>query len=160
MELFINTFWLFLPAAFANMAPVIFKRVPLFAAPVDFGFYLSSQRIFGANKTWRGLIFGTLTAVIVAHLQGKAFLWGLTLGAGALAGDLFKSFLKRRLNIPPGRSWPVFDQTDWRFGAYFLSGLAAPLEGKVLLAALVIFGPLHALVNIAGYSLGVRRDKF
>ena len=38
-----------------------------------------------------------------------------------------KSFFKRRIDIPPGASWPVFDQLDFFVGAYvFLSIVHVP----------------------------------
>lgn len=40
IKILLQTFWLFLPAGFANMAPVLFKWFPFFGYPVDFGIQL------------------------------------------------------------------------------------------------------------------------
>src|SRR3989338_6587007 len=59
-----------LPAYFANMAPVIvkdfFKKI---AVPIDFGKTLGNKPIFGEHKTFRGLIFGVLFAIILTYVQ-------------------------------------------------------------------------------------------
>ena len=65
----LKCFYLMLPAYFANMAPVMVKRINLFVFPVDFNKKIGSNPILGRNKTFRGLIFGIIFAVIVAYLQ-------------------------------------------------------------------------------------------
>ncbi len=47
-----------------------------------------------------------LAAAFAAPLLGFAWSLGLVIGAAAMAGDLFSSFLKRRLGMPPSsRAW-------------------------------------------------------
>ena len=70
VSLFIlKCFYFMLPAYFANMAPVIVKKIDLFAFPVDFNKQISNKPIFGRNKTFRGLIFGVIFSIIVAYIQ-------------------------------------------------------------------------------------------
>ena len=61
--------WVFLPAAIANMFPVIFKWVPLLDYPVDLGRSFRGKRIFGNNKTYRGFLVGVSGAIAVLHFQ-------------------------------------------------------------------------------------------
>ena len=61
--------WFFLPAGLANGAPVIANKVPLinkWITPLDFGKTWGGKRIFGSNKTWRGLVVGGLTGGVAS----------------------------------------------------------------------------------------------
>src|SRR3989338_255015 len=122
----LKCFYLMLPAYFANMAPVIFKKISFLSYPVDFSKKLGNRPIFGKNKTFRGFFFGILLAIIVSYIQfelyktvsfrnisffnyGNWILFGFLMGFGALAGDLAKSFFKRRAGIKPGDRFIPFD---------------------------------------------------
>jgi CDP-2,3-bis-(O-geranylgeranyl)-sn-glycerol synthase len=108
----IAAFWLFLPAGIANSVPVILTKLLGAGRAVD-------ERLFGAHKTWQGLIGGTVAGVVCFALQktlrsvDAPWLFGIFISAGALFGDLVKSLIKRRLRIVPGRSWFPFDQLDF-----------------------------------------------
>ena len=173
-QFIIKVFWFFLPAAFANMSPIVFRSIPFLDTPVDFGRSLGGKRIFGDHKTWRGLFFGIIAAGIVFFFQIKFFgtmksyslidyahanvFWGgLLLGAGALLGDLLKSFFKRRFNIAPGHDFALYDQIDWILGAYFFSLFLLPFNLEILIVSLIMFGFLHELVNIVAYFLKIRQ---
>lgn len=170
-------FWLFLPAAFANMAPVFLRRLPVLATPIDFGYSLAGKRIFGGNKTWRGFFSGVLTSLLVIEIQSYFYFFsagftvidykapfigwlGLLMGAGALLGDAAGSFLKRRLGIPPGGNLPVVDQIDWIIGAILFSSLFYSWSLEIWAAAILIFGLLHPPVNLIGYWLRLKPNKF
>ncbi len=82
-----------------------------FAWPLDFGLTLpDGERLFGAHKTWRGLIGGIAACSIAGALAGTGPLTGAAVGALALAGDALSSAVKRRLNRPPGTEVPGLDQ--------------------------------------------------
>ena len=64
-------FWFFLPAGIANMSPVLASRISWLKSwdtPLDFGKSFRGKPIFGKNKTWRGIVFGTLSAIIVGFI--------------------------------------------------------------------------------------------
>ena len=115
----ISVFWFFLPAGIANMGPVFVKGVRLLDYPIDLGFKLGNKPLFGRNKTYRGLLFGIVLAMLTVLLQrfladsmssyslidysvANPVILGFLLGFGALLGDLVESFFKRRFNISPG----------------------------------------------------------
>lgn len=161
----------YLPAAIANMFPVIVPKggmlKPLFF-PVDFGRQLGGQRVFGEHKTFGGILAGIVGGVISAYLVFSLilgyFVWDLSIwygvlsGAGALLGDLLKSFVKRRLKIKDGGVLPFFDQLDFILGATFflvLGGFEISWEAFWLT---IIFTPiLHLGVNILAYKLGLKK---
>lgn len=102
-----------LPAFAANMAPVIAAKIlPQWATRVDFNITFNHAPLFGAHKTWRGLIAGGLAGGLLG-LTSYGFWLGMLVGITALVGDLIGSFIKRRLNIKSGQPLPVVDQVDY-----------------------------------------------
>lgn len=174
--------WFFLPAGLANTAPVAANRIPYlrdFKAPLDFGKHWRDKRILGANKTWRGLLFGIFIGILTVWLQQlcfESFSWAQTVsqdvnysavnpvvlgslfGAGALFGDALESFFKRRFSVEPGESWFPFDQSDYIIGGLLASSLVVPLSLQQYVVVFVIWFCMHLLSVYIGYMLGVR-DK-
>lgn len=164
--------WLFLPAGIANMAPVLVNKLPLvnrWNTPMDFGASWRGVRIFGPNKTWRGLVAGTIFAGLFSALQyalyvphvaslSQALLLGGLLGFGALLGDAIASFFKRQRRVPSGASWVPVDQTDYIVGGLLLSYplLHSWISYTGLLAILLTYTLLHLLVSYIGFRLGLK----
>jgi CDP-2,3-bis-(O-geranylgeranyl)-sn-glycerol synthase len=97
----------------ANGAPVVAKKIfgSRFALPLDFGLmFFDGRPVFGPSKTFRGIVVAILAAAIGAPLIGLDPIVGLTAAAAAMAGDLFSSFVKRRLNLPPSSQALGLDQ--------------------------------------------------
>lgn len=172
-------FWLFLPAGFANMTPILVAKLPIisrWSLPIDFGKSFNSRRIFGDNKTWRGLVFGILAGVLICCLQfwladqfhlsfletqpkynqTPPIILGLLLGLGALAGDSVESFFKRRSAIKSGQTWFPFDQLDYIFGAVIFSYWLIPLEVSELASLFVVWFFMHLLFSYLGYKTGFK----
>jgi CDP-2,3-bis-(O-geranylgeranyl)-sn-glycerol synthase len=159
----------FLPAGISNMVPVFASKLPglrNWNTPLDFGRTYKGKRIFGKNKTWRGLLCGTIAGTLVAMMVYGTF-WnidllaislGAAMSAGALVGDAVESFFKRQRGIESGKAWFPFDQTD-----YIIGGLLFTLPFGILPLWLVIwvfimyFG-LHLLSSYIGYLLGLKND--
>jgi len=157
-----------LPAYVANMAPV-FSRFSPWNAPLDFNLKLGRKRLFGSHKTVVGTLFGLIAAVVISFIQFKFFglvhsdgwlLLGLLLGGGALFGDIVKSLIKRRLNMPPGKPWIPFDEIDFSIGALIaVSFVYFPgwLESFVII---IISALGHIAVNHSAFYLGIRKEKW
>jgi len=87
----------------ANGAPVIAKRLlgSRFAWPLDGGRrFLDGRPLLGASKTLRGVLVALIATGLAAFLTGLPLDIGFLVGASAMAGDLFSSFVKRRLKRP------------------------------------------------------------
>jgi CDP-2,3-bis-(O-geranylgeranyl)-sn-glycerol synthase len=129
----------------ANGAPVLAKRL-LGAAgawPVDGGARLADGRpLFGAAKTWRGVMLSIAATTLCALALGLSAEIGATIGAGAMAGDLLSSFVKRRLGRPVSTRALGLDQ---------IPEALAPL---LAVARLTPLGPLEILVATAGFCVG------
>ncbi len=85
---------------------------------------------------------------------------GLRFGVGAMAGDIAKSFVKRRAGIAAGRPWIPWDQIDFVLGALALVWGAAALSWVDLATILVLSVIGHVLVNHLAYWLGIRDVKW
>lgn len=86
----------------ANGAPIFAKRLfkDRFGAPLDCGLILSDGHpLFGPSKTFRGLIVSIGCTAVAAFLLNLGWSTGTTMAAVSMLGDLFSSFLKRRLHL-------------------------------------------------------------
>jgi len=149
-----QSLWLASPAARA------------FAAPIDGGRRFRGRRVFGENKTWRGVVVmapatGAAFAIVAAAIPGGATtagLWPLTFtqyaalgawaGLGFMAGELPNSFLKRQFDIAPGGS-PARDA--WRQLGFVVDRLDS-IAGLMLALLCVVSVPAMtwAYVGVIG----------
>lgn len=159
------------------MAASMSRFVPFLQYPVDSGLTWHGKRIFGSHKTWRGLLFGIIFGILWFWLQQFLYRFdffkdislvdyselnwtlGLALGLGAVLGDLFRSFFKRRLNIAPGMPWIPFDQIDYVAGAIIIASLVYFPGWDVSLAAIGLGFVLHILVNVFAYLIRLQKNK-
>ena len=166
-----------LPAYFANMAPIMVRKIDIFAFPIDNNKKINNTPLLGKNKTFRGFIFGTIFGIIVAYLQfllsdlgffksisffdyQSWFLFGLLMGFGALTGDLIKSFFKRRLGFKPGAKFVPFDQTDFVVGALVFILPVFEVTLKIFIVSLILSFILHVIVNHIAFYLKIRNEKW
>ncbi|MFQ6064394.1 MAG: CDP-2,3-bis-(O-geranylgeranyl)-sn-glycerol synthase [Candidatus Bathyarchaeia archaeon] len=162
------------PAYCANGTPVIFGG----GRTIDGGArFFDGKPILGSHKTIRGFLAGLFIGTLVGF--GEYFLFesshgfpflsvipfapsfwlGSILSLGALLGDLMNSFVKRRLNIPPGASLPVVDQLDFVIGALLFSLIIGELPSLLIsLIILIITPPIHLLTNFLAYLLGLKKE--
>ena len=181
--------WYLLPAALANHVascgnrlwlPRVFRSgLAKLAVPIDRGVTWQGKEIFGKNKTWRGLLIGAITGTLVAGVQAILFLgtdffkrntlvdyrevnfilFGFCMGAGALSGDLVKSFIKRRLDKPSGKPWFPWDQLDWIIGAILLSSIAyVPPAGSAVVTAVLYVG-VHLCSDRIVCRMGIKKRE-
>jgi CDP-archaeol synthase len=97
----------------ANGSPVIAKRIfgENYAAPVDGNArFIDGQPLIGPSKTIRGVGFSLVVTALGAMLCGLQFWLGLLVAGTAMAGDLFSSFVKRRLHLAPSSKATGLDQ--------------------------------------------------
>ena len=88
----------------ANGTPIVAKKIfgPRFSFPLDAGtIFFDGRPLFGHSKTIRGIVGSILVTTASASLIGPDLTIGAIVAGAAMAGDLFSSFVKRRLNLPP-----------------------------------------------------------
>lgn len=181
--------WYLLPAALANHVascgnrlwlPQVFRGgLAKLAIPVDLGLKWRGKEILGENKTWRGLLVGTITGIIVAGVQAILFfntdffkrntlvdygevnfiLLGFLMGLGALSGDLVKSFIKRRLDKPSGKPWFPWDQLDWIAGAIVLSSIVYCPPGRAAAVTAVLYVGVHLCSDRIVCRMGIKKRE-
>jgi CDP-diglyceride synthetase len=97
----------------ANGTPVIAKKFlgDFLAQPVDQGMRLEDGRpLFGRSKTFRGIFLALVVTSLAAPVVGLDWSVGLLVAAAAMVGDLFSSFIKRRMKREPSSMVLGLDQ--------------------------------------------------
>lgn len=178
--------YLILPLLLAGAvhAPVIKKDLlPGLARPLDFGRSFRGARIFGANKTWRGVLLMSTVAVLVVFAQSQLYRFetfreisivdysetswlalGLALGLSYSISELPNSYFKRRAGIPPGgvsRSRAlaqyVVDQADSAIGGTLALVLFLGLAWGTLLLVFAVGFLLHVGMDQLFFLFSVKR---
>jgi CDP-2,3-bis-(O-geranylgeranyl)-sn-glycerol synthase len=149
------------PAYCANAVPVLAGG----GTPMDFGKnFLDGKPIFGKNKTFRGFFFGLAIGIFVGLVECALFnypiLFSVLSPLGALVGDLFGAFLKRRLGIAPGGLLPVVDQIDFVVGAILFSLPLMMISLELAVAVLIITPPIHLITNFLAYKLKLKSNPW
>lgn len=181
--------WYLLPAALGNHAASCGNRLWLpsivkpglakIAVPIDRGLTWGGKEILGKNKTWRGLLVGAVTGMVVAGVQAVLFfnvdffkthtlidyrevnfaVLGFLMGLGALCGDLVKSFIKRRLDKPSGKPWFPWDQLDWIVGAMALSSIVYVPAVRVVIVTAVLYVGVHLCSDRVVCYMGMKKRE-
>lgn len=156
-----------LPAYVANATPVIMGG----GDGIDGGMHwVDGRRVLGKGKTLRGTLSGILAGTIVGIILGVLapgwFLAGFALSTkliiafllslGAMAGDIFGSFIKRRMGFADGGKVEFLDQLLFLAGAlvFALPFFVPSLLQVILLAALTYL--IHKLTNWAAHKLKLK----
>ncbi|HEY7377841.1 MAG TPA: CDP-archaeol synthase [Steroidobacteraceae bacterium] len=117
-------------------------------APLDGGVRLwDGERLFGGHKTWRGVLFGTLSCALAAVLTGPGFAVGAAFGALSLTGDALSSAFKRRLRLAPGTEIVGLDQVPEALLPSMLLARPLGLGAAEICAAVVAFVVLDLLAT-------------
>ncbi|MCX8200168.1 MAG: CDP-2,3-bis-(O-geranylgeranyl)-sn-glycerol synthase [Candidatus Micrarchaeota archaeon] len=155
-----------LPPYVANAAPVVFGG----KFPVDMGATAwDGRRFLGDGKTWKGLIVGITSGVLVGYAE--AFVTGNSMFAflallsstGAMLGDMLGSFIKRRLDYERGRPSLLMDQLLFIIFAFILSyPVLESILPQVLVPesiVIILFATyvLHRIMNIIANKLGLKK---
>jgi CDP-diglyceride synthetase len=157
------------------------------AVPLDGGIRFRGKRLFGPNKTVRGIVVAALGNMVVFGVQSTAlhsidwlraceafdytsvngWWFGMVMGMAAGLAELPNSFAKRQLDIAaggPGRGaagaiFYVVDQVDVLAGVWPVWGwVVQPTVTRVLLSVVLLFFA-HQGVTLVGHALGLRRTR-
>jgi hypothetical protein len=171
----VNLLWLSLGLFIAGVLEAFFWKTSffqLFNQPIN-------PKLFGENKKWRGLISLPLANLIsVWLLQEVEFFsfppldhfvflsqynfleYGILVGFVFNLSELPNSFMKRRLNIPPGdESNPFFyviDHLDSTYGVLILWYFYFHFPLSLVLVGLVVTPLLFMAATLARKKLGLK----
>lgn len=135
-------FQLLLLLTLANGTPVVAHKIlgNRFVHPLDGGItFVDGRPLFGASKTLRGILLSTIVTGTGAVLLGLGFALGALLGGVAMAGDLFSSFIKRRLGLRPSSQATGLDQIPESLFPLLACGDALSLSLFDIVATVAIF---------------------
>lgn len=181
----------------AGVSNMVFCKYPIFESlnrPMDAGRHWSKdqKRLFGANKTWKGffgmIAFGTLYQILwgllskaLPVLEHYNYLYqhqpntvafnaliGFGLGFAYVLFELPNSFIKRRLNIQPGKQatnhlrwlFIIIDQIDSLIGCTLVLAAFIPMTIGQYTAYVLLGGISHLAINQLLYQLNLRRNPY
>jgi len=183
----VGTLYLLLPLLGGAVVHGMCWRYNLFsflARPIDGGRKFRGKRVFGQNKTWRGPVVVAFGAALVLEVQKRilhewptigefeffdyanvcGWLLGAMVGAASEFSELPNSFVKRQLDIAPGKTpsgWRsaifyVWDQIDVLLGLWFVLAVVMSVTLEQVLWSIVLVLISHPLTTVVGYALGMR----
>ena len=184
----LETIYLILPLLVAGAlhAPVIKRNLlPGLARPLDFGRSFRGTRIFGENKTWRGVLLMSTVAILVVLAQSQLYRFasfreislvdypetswlalGLALGLSYSISELPNSFVKRRLGIPPGGvskrralAQYLVDQADSAIGGTLALVFFLGFDWAALLLVFAVGFLLHVAMDQLFFLFAVKRRQ-
>ena len=180
-----------LPVILAGIMNMLFVKTDLYSRikhPIDGGKTLcDGKRIFGDNKTWAGF-FGMILSCALSQL-----LWGavclqmpemcclysrfnntplFNIAAGTAMGfayvlfELPNSFIKRRLDIPSGKTvrgikggiFFFIDQVDSLFGVAAVFTMLFPMTLGQYFLYILLGAATHIVVNSVLYATKIRKN--
>ncbi len=184
-----------LPPIIAGILNSIFCKLSIFqklSVPIDGKKNLwDGKRIFGDNKTWKGLLGYIILNIIMTvicgliyngcGLEGYSYIYlsvensilnnigiGFLLGLGYSLFELPNSFLKRRLDITPGKTIKGFtkvffiflDQADSVFGCVLVVCLFYDMTIGFYFLYVLVGAITHIVVNMLLYFMKLRKNMF
>ena len=195
MSMILSLYLTLMPVILAGIANMIFCKSSLLDSvnqPIDAGRLLGDgRRLFGANKTWKGfwgmVVWGLLAQLIwsfflarqpdleklhliYAHYPNKLatnFPLGILLGLAYVVFEFPNSYLKRRLDISPGKTakdaWKypfiLLDQIDSLIGILLVLHLYISLDWAQVIGLLLVGTLTHLGVNRLLYLAKLRQNR-
>jgi len=145
--------------ALANGSPVVAKRIfgNYCSWPLDGNSkFVDGHPLFGPSKTVRGILVSIFVTSACAPLLGLTLKLGLVVATMAMAGDLFSSFLKRRLGLQPSSRVVGLDQIPESLFPLLACSQAFSLTALDIIAGTTIFFVGEVVLSRALFRLHVR----
>jgi CDP-2,3-bis-(O-geranylgeranyl)-sn-glycerol synthase len=171
LNLIINSFWLVLPAYFANSSPVLLRgKIPIDRKRK----FVDNYRLLGDGKTIEGFVGGFLIGVLAGLLQiylqsfipssylqfNHTVITIVLLSFGASFGDLIGSFVKRRFNLKRGEPAPLLDQLDFLIFSLILVSLVISISLSAVIILVVITPLIHLFSNFFAYLFKLKKEPW
>ncbi len=147
----------------ANGAPVVASRIlgRQFSFPLDGGLHLVDGRpLFGPSKTVRGVVLGIAVTTACAPLLGLDWTSGALVGFGAMAGDLFSSFVKRRMGLPSSGKATGLDQVPEALFPLLACTFTLGLTLADIVAGVSIFFLADVVLSRVFFKIGLRARPY
>ena len=145
--------------AVANGTPVIAKDIlgDQFTIPIDGGTkFVDGRPILGSSKTVRGIFLSILVTSMFSPVVSLDWKIGALVAIVAMAGDLFSSFLKRRMNLPAGGKATGLDQVPESLFPLLACRSTLKLTALDIIAGIAIFFVGEVLLSRLLYHFHLR----
>ncbi len=171
-------------AAIFHMVVVRYNWLKFATYPLDHYATFRSHRIFGDNKTYRGIIVMIIASIAFTYLykwileqvsalsnlnlldfnRFSPVFYGVLYGVGYVIGELPNSFFKRQMGISEGKSTSfiqrMIDQLDSVITITLLLLLFSNFTLKHFWFGILFYGFLHLGINYLLYLLRLRKEPF
>jgi len=164
---------LFMLIIVANGSPIAAQKMlgARWQLSVDAGkYFIDHNPLFGATKTWRGILAACLLTSVAAWLMHLSFITGFLIALGAMLGDLCSSFIKRRLGMSSSSMALGLDQIPESLlplllvKSFALALLPPPLQADltwtVVWQIVAMFFVAELLVSRLLYRLQIRNRPY
>lgn len=141
----------------ANGTAVVAKKLlgVAFARPLDGGaLFVDGQPIFGI----RGIVVSVLATSTCAALMGLGWRVGTLVATFAMAGDLFSSFVKRRLHLASSSMAIGLDHIPESLFPLLASGLLLPINTLDVVAGVTILVVGGLILSPILFKLNLRDE--
>ena len=178
----------------AGATNMVFVKAPILnslSRPMDNGLlFRDGKRLFGDNKTWKGffgmIILTSIWLAIVGWLSAKypyieslslisfetlrspfnAWFFGAIWGLAYVLAELPNSFVKRRVDIPPGKNatgtrgflFLVLDQADSVIACVIVLPLFSSITWPDAVALVVLGSLAHYLANLGLFAARLKEQ--
>ena len=146
----------------ANAAPLLAARLlHRYSYPLDSGHnFLDGRPLFGSSKTIRGIAAAVIMTPAVSLALGAGWQTGLVISLFAMLGDLFSSFIKRRLGMAPGTRAPGLDQIPESLFPLLACRTVMELPAFQILLLVLLFVAGGLLLSKLAFHLGLRKHPW
>ncbi len=168
-------------AASAHMVVVSLNWFSSLNYPIDHYKTYRGRRIFGDNKTYRGILIMIVFSIFFCYFQRWLLLgvfdnrpslfqyesysplfYGILYGLGYTLFELPNSFIKRQRDIVPGKRGSgihvIIDQADSVAGCLILLYPFSNFSIKFLIVSILLFTFVHMLINYLLFLMKLRKN--
>jgi hypothetical protein len=160
---FVPIFQVLVMLTVANSAPVVIKSIfgGIANWPLDFDCRLrDGQPLLGKSKTIRGVVGAILCTMGSAPLIGLDWRAGALTAAGAMAGDLLSSFIKRRGAMRSSSMALGLDQIPEAFFGALAARAAVPIGVADIIVITLVFFCGQVIVSRGAHAIGLRQEPY
>jgi hypothetical protein len=147
----------------ANAAPVLGKRFisERLRVPLDGGLnFFDREPLLGPSKTLLGVLLSLAVTTLASPTLGISWPFGLLIAAAAMIGDLFSSFVKRRLKRPASSKARGLDQIPESLFPLLAYGWFRVLSASDMLIVLFLFFVGEFVISKLLYRLHIRDEPY
>jgi CDP-2,3-bis-(O-geranylgeranyl)-sn-glycerol synthase len=147
----------------ANGVPILLNKWlgRRYAWPIDGGMLFFDRRpLLGPSKTIRGFLGTVILTAFAAFILDFSIELGVLIGVSAMLGDLFSSFIKRRLKIPSSDMAIGLDQVPEALFPLLAIRSELELDSLYIICIALSFLLLELAISRILYDLHIRERPY